>query len=158
VSGRKRGPSQKERDRKCVPTTTTTGGLGFGQEQEEAWVQENVRCIRNAMMYAGMLEGTPDLPGRYLVMHSRWRVAPSRAGYLEPLVGLDRQFTEVQKGEALARLIDPYTLEEVEVLRSPGRGVIFYACRPYMIRPGQWAFGVGNLEDGKTGWYARDAI
>ena len=45
------------------------------------------------------------------------------------------------------------TIEEVvDELRSPGRGVLFYACRSYVVRPGSWAFGVANLEEGKCQW------
>jgi hypothetical protein len=40
----------------------------------------------------------------------------------------------------------------VDEVRSPGHGTIFYACRAHMVRPGGWAFGVANREDGRTGW------
>lgn len=134
------------------------GGLGFGVDVEKSWIQQNVVGTKSLMRHLGMLDGQPTYAPRYLVTRNRWRVSPSRAGYLEPLVGLDKQFTEVAKGQPLARVTSPYTFEEVETLSSPGRGVIFYACRSYMVRPGGWAFGVTNLEDGKSGWFDKDGF
>lgn len=81
-----------------------------------------------------------------------WRVSPRRGGYLEPLVGLDRQFGEVAKNELLATVTSPTTFAVIDELRAPGRGVIFYMCRSYLARPGAWAFGIANLEEGKSGW------
>ncbi len=134
------------------------GGLGFGAEIEKCWLEQNVAGTKSLMRHLGMLDGEPTYSSRYLVTRNRWRVSPSQAGYLEPLVGLDKQFTEVAKGQPLARLTSPYTFKEIETLRSPGRGVIFYACRSYMVRPGGWAFGVTNLEDGKSGWFDKDGF
>jgi predicted deacylase len=81
-------------------------------------------------------------------------VGPTVGGYLEPTVGLERQLTEVGPGDVLATVRDAATFELLEEVRSPGRGVIFYACRAHMVRPGGWAFGVANLEDPHTGWLA----
>lgn len=128
------------------------GGLGFGEAQEQAWIARNVHGTRGVMQALGMLEGTPPALGRYLEIHDYWRVGPRAGGYLEPVVGLDRQFTEVTRDELLARVIDPRTFALVDEVRAPGRGVIFYACRAHMVRPGGWAFGVANLEDGRTRW------
>jgi predicted deacylase len=128
------------------------GGLGWGEPQEAEWLEKNVRGTLGVMKQLGMIEGKPEPLGRYLLIEDYWRVSPQKGGYLEPTVGLDRQFTEVKKGEILARVTSPTTLEVIEQLRSPGRGVIFYMCRAYMVRPGAWAFGIANLEEGKSRW------
>jgi predicted deacylase len=128
------------------------GGLGFGQEQEAAWLEENVLATRAIMRELGMVEGEARRPSRFLLIDDYWRVGPRAAGYLEVAVGLDRQFGEIAKGEILGRVIDPATFEVVDELRSPGRGVLFYACRSHVVRPGSWAFGVANLEEGKCQW------
>lgn len=128
------------------------GGLGFGDVQERQWLEQNVTGTIGVMRHLRMLDGAPPKLDRYLEVHDYWRVGPRAGGYLEPLVGLDRQFTDVQPNEMLARVIDPLTFEVVDDVRSPGRGTIFYACRAHMVRPGGWAFGVANREDGRTGW------
>lgn len=127
-------------------------GLGFGEMQERTWVDQNVQGTTSVMRHLGMLDGHPVRCPRYLVIQNYWRVGPSVGGYLEPLVGLARQFTEVASDEVLAKVIKPTTFELLEEIRSPGRGVIFYACRGQMVRPGSWSFGVANIEDGLAHW------
>ncbi|MDH4063882.1 MAG: succinylglutamate desuccinylase/aspartoacylase family protein [Acidobacteriota bacterium] len=128
------------------------GGLGWGEPQERRWVQTNVDGTLGVMRHLGMLDGAPVLPGRYLHFFDYFRVGPSVGGYLEPVVQLDRQFTEVAKGEVLATVRHAMTFELLEEIRSPGRGIIFYACRSQMVRPGGWGFGVASLEDPRTAW------
>ncbi len=128
------------------------GGLGWGETQERAWLEQNVTGTLGVMRYLNMVEGAPPKLERYLEVHDYWRVGPRAGGYLEPVVGLDRQFGDVVPHELLARVVDPSTFAVVDEVRSPGHGTIFYACRPHMIRPGGWAFGVANREDGRTKW------
>lgn len=128
------------------------GGLGFGDAQEAAWLARNVAGTRGVMQALGMIDGVPPRLDRYLEIHDYWRVGPKAGGYLEPVAGLDRQFTDVAPGELLARVIDPRTFAVVDEVRSPGAGTIFYACRAHMVRPGGWAYGVANREDGRTRW------
>lgn len=128
------------------------GGLGWGEPQEQRWVQQNVDGTIGVMRQLGMLDGPVAPPTRYLHFHEYFRVGPSVGGYLEPAVGLDRQFTEVNRGELLARVHHAMTFELIEEVRSPGPGVIFYACRSHMVRPGAWGFGVASLDDPRTEW------
>jgi predicted deacylase len=134
------------------------GGLGFGAAREAEWRHANVQGTFNVMRELGMLDGTPLRPTRYLHFFDYWRVGPTVGGYLEPRVDLDRQFTEVGAGEVLATVTDPATFELLEEVRSPGRGVMFYACRAHMVRPGGWAFGVARLDDQRTEWVASGAV
>jgi predicted deacylase len=64
--------------------------------------------------------------------------------------------TEVQEGELLARVISPYTFEELELLRSPVHGILFGVARPYPVMPGDWAYFVADLDDERTYWIERD--
>ncbi|HJS75276.1 MAG TPA: succinylglutamate desuccinylase/aspartoacylase family protein [Vicinamibacteria bacterium] len=126
------------------------GGLGFGEAQENAWLETNVRGTLGVMKHLGMLEGEPERVKRILRIGDYWRVSPRVGGYLEPVIGLDRQFTEFAKGELMARVVSPLTFEILDELRSPGRGTLFYSCRSTMARPGAWAFGVADME--KSAW------
>jgi uncharacterized protein len=126
------------------------GGLGFGESQEKAWLETNVRGTLSVMKHLGMLEGKPDKVKRILRIGDYWRVSPRVGGYLEPTIGLDRQFTEFAPGELMARVVSPLTFEILDELRSPGRGTLFYSCRSAMVRPGGWAFGVADME--KSAW------
>jgi hypothetical protein len=126
------------------------GGLGFGEVQERAWLEQNVRGTMGVMRHLGMIEGKPEPAKRVLRIGDYWRVGPRAGGYLEPVIGLDRQFTEFQKDELMARVVSPFTFEVVDELRSPGRGTLFYSCRSHMARPGGWAYGVADME--KSAW------
>ncbi len=128
------------------------GGLGFGEQQEQDWLEQNIQGLIGTMRYLGMLEGSVKHCDQYLFIKDYWRISPKRAGYIETLIGLERQFTEVLKDEVLARVIDPFTFEVVEELKSPGKGVIFYMCRSYMCRPGGWAYGIANIESDNSVW------
>jgi uncharacterized protein len=134
------------------------GGMGFGAPHEARWLQANVDGTRGVMCELGILAGRARRPQRYLHFHDYWRVGPTVGGYLEPLVGLDRQFTEVAPGELLARISDPMTFDTLEEVTSPGPGVIFYACRAHMVRPGGWAFGVARLDDPRTAWHEESDV
>lgn len=129
------------------------GGGGFEPELEERWIEINVAGIRNVMMSLDMLDGTPDVPSRYLTFEGRgYRVVPSVGGYLHPVVPPDSLLKEVQKGEVLARVISPHTFEELEVLRAPVHGVLFGVARPYPVSPGDWAYFMADLDDEGTRW------
>jgi predicted deacylase len=130
------------------------GGLGFGEEQEKAWLETNVRGTLGVLQHLGMVEGVPPRVNRVLQIGDYWRVSPRVGGYLEPLIGLDRQFTEFAPGELMARVVSPLTFEVLDELRSPGRGTLFYSCRSTMARPGAWAFGVADME--KSAWIDAD--
>jgi len=128
------------------------GGLGWGEPQERRWIEQNVDGTLGVMRHLGMIEGAPIPPARYLHFFDYFRVGPSVGGYLEPLIGLERQFAQVATGEALATVRDAMTFELLEEVRSPGPGIVFYACRSQMVRPGGWGFGVASLEDPRTEW------
>ena len=128
------------------------GGLGWGVARESAWIEQNLTGTLGVMRHLGMVDGEVPALTRYLEVHDYWRVGPKAGGYLEPLVDLDRQFTEIAPGELMARVVDPQTFEIVDEVRCPGRGVLFYGCRAHMVRPGGWAYGVASLEDGRTRW------
>ena len=133
------------------------GGLGFGEAQEKAWLETNVGGTMGVMRHLGMIDAGPGpmtKPKRVLRIGDYWRVSPRVGGYLEPVIGLERQFTEFAPGELMARVVSPLTFEIVDELRSPGRGTLFYACRSTMARPGGWAFGVADME--KSQWIEVD--
>ena len=126
------------------------GGLGFGEPQEKLWLEQNVRGTLGVMQHLGMIAGEPERANRVLRVGDYWRVSPRVGGYLEPAIGLDRQFGPIAKNELLGKVVSPFTFETIDELRSPGEGTLFYACRSYMVRPGAWAFGVADME--KSEW------
>jgi len=128
------------------------GGAGFDKVHEESWLQQNLDGIRNVMIYTGMLNGALKVPDRYLVWRKRWRINPSVGGYFLPAIPPNDLMREVARGELLGRVVSPYTFETLEELTAPGDGVITYSARDYPVRPGDWAYGVIDLNDPYTHW------
>jgi len=128
------------------------GGLGWGEEQENKWIQENIRGILGNLTYLGMLDGEIPYCDKYLEVGNYYRVSPKNGGYIEVVLPKSDPLTHVKRGELMANVIDPKTFEVIEELRSPCDGVIFYGCRNYMVRPGGWVFGVADMEDNCSKW------
>jgi predicted deacylase len=118
------------------------GGTGFERPLEEAWQAANLRGIRNVMQHLGMLQGSPDLPDRYLRYATVERVNPRTGGLLLPARHGDEFGRTVRKGEVLGTVVSPYSLEVIEELVVPMDGHLAYWARDYPVHPGDWAFGV----------------
>jgi predicted deacylase len=132
------------------------GGAGFDDELEEYWIGVNLKGTVNVMRHLEMLPGEVEYLDRYLLWEKRWRVNPSVGGYLLPEFKVADHRKAVSKGQVLGRVVSPYTYEELEVLRSPGDGVVFYCCRSKPVRPGDWAYGVIDTSYPGTGWVRPD--
>jgi uncharacterized protein len=128
------------------------GGMGFGREMEEKMHNLNLKGVRNVMRHMGMLPEKPELADKYLDFTMNYRVDPSKGGLLKPVHDPDEPLREVKKGEVLARVLSPYTFEELEQLVSPCDGVLTLAPRTYMVRPGDWAFFVADTTHADSKW------
>jgi predicted deacylase len=128
------------------------GGAGFDKAHEESWLELNLDGILNIMIYTGMVEGHLKLPDRYLVWRKRWRVNPSVGGYFLPAIPPNDLMREAKKGEVLGKVVSPYTFEILEELTAPGDGIVFYTARDYPVRPGDWGYGVIDINDPHTRW------
>jgi predicted deacylase len=132
------------------------GGAGFDPQLEAAWLDTNVSGVRGVMQHLGILPGQPNEAERVLVFNRVQRVNPTSGGLIEPVFPAeDLMQREVQPGELLGRVWSPYTLQVIEELRSPSRGLIDMVPRPYPARPGDWAYLVVDLEDAGSRWLAR---
>lgn len=121
------------------------GGPGFGETIEEAWLAENHEGVMNVMRHLGMIDGPPRPKKRIFRFESRGiRVVPSVGGVVFPEPAGRELLRQIHAGEVLARVVSPYSFQEVEVLRSPVDGVLFGICRQYPVRPGDWAFFVAD--------------
>ena len=132
------------------------GGAGFAPDVEEAWLKQNLIGLRNLLIHLGMTDGKLELPDSYLLWEKRWRVNPTIAGFLMPELSPADMGKEVSEGELLGRIVSPYSFDVLEELTAPGDGVIFYLARSYPVRPGDWAFGVVDLNDSGTNWVDAD--
>lgn len=109
------------------------GGGGHSEAYERECERLGALGVRNVMISLGMLDGEQEVPRRQLYFRKAPHVRATRSGYLvsgmeAEDVGILKPSREVRKGEVLANIYNPYTLQEVEKIRSPTDGLI-YACR-----------------------------
>jgi predicted deacylase len=131
------------------------GGAGFDRAQEQAWLDQNLQGIRNAMMHLGMAQGEMVLPDEYLVYATVERVNPRAGGLLQPANPSDTFGRPVAEGELLGCIVSPFTFETLEELTAPFDGYLAYWARSYPIRPGEWAFAVIPRNHEGTRWIPR---
>lgn len=125
------------------------GGSGFGPRIEGRWQRQAVDGVRALMAEIGMLAKAPSVrPARQLVYTRSHRVNPSKGGLLRSRFGGDALGELVEKGTLLGEVVSPYTFEILEELRAPARGLLFYVARGYPVHPGDWAFGLADIEEG----------
>jgi hypothetical protein len=134
------------------------GGMGFGLEYENNLHDLNQKGVVNVMKQMGILPGKPELPAKFLDYTLNHRVDPSKGGLLIPAREPDHILREVKKGEALARVVSPYTFEVLETLVSPCDGILNLVPRTYMVRPGEWAFFVADTTAPDSFWVTPDKV
>lgn len=102
--------------------------------------------LRNVLRHVGALPGAPERPARQWLLGEVAHVRPRTGGLFYPEVGFAALST-VQSGETvLGRVISPYTLSELEVLRGPFAENLLMAVRGRVskVHPGDPAYIVGN--------------
>jgi predicted deacylase len=135
------------------------GGAGFGPELEDAWMQTNVRGVRNVLQHMGILPGQPVVPDQVLLFERVTRVNPTVGGMLEPVFPpQDMMKREVQPGELLGRVWSPYTFDVVEELKAPSRGLVDMVARHYPVRPGDWAYLTVEFDHPGSRWLGADEM
>ncbi len=127
--------------------TIEIGGPGFGETQEDVWLEQNVGGAFNVLRFYGMYPGLVQTPRRYFYWGTRYRLHPSKGGYLHARIGPERLAGEVAAQEELGRVMSPFSLDTLETLRAPARGLLYSVARSHPVRPGDWAFGVVDMKD-----------
>jgi predicted deacylase len=131
-------------------TPSVTVELGGGDVDQSAYVERGLRGIENVMHALGMLEGPPAPRPRQTVVHEIVTLRPAHGGLLVPAAPPLGQ--PVAGGAELGRVVSPYTLETVEVIRNPvARGVVILSHLTVdVVQPGDYGYMIGNLEDAEV--------
>jgi predicted deacylase len=131
----------------CVPEI---GGGSISAPAEERAIALGTRAIGNVLKFLGMIEGEMDLPPRQLVFEIAPHVRPTTSGYLVSRFDPDELFLspepglDVQKGDVLGTVFDPYTFEEIETLRAPVDGILYITRRSGPVRAGGHAYSIAD--------------
>jgi predicted deacylase len=122
------------------------GGAGFSPALESTFRRDAARGLVNTLRCMGMVDGKPDLPSTVLHFLDDIRMNPRRGGFLRPQVDEDRLLRDVGRGEQLAVVLNPQTLEVVERVTAPCDGALLYVSRSRLVTPGGWAFGLAAAD------------
>ena len=134
-----------------VATAVAEIGGGFlpDQAQKKA-IKLGVDGVFNVLRYLQMLPGEPVEPKRQFSAHVRPHVRPTKAGYLITYCEPEDMFTgeelgiRVGKGDLLAEVYDPFTLEVVERIESPVDGLVYMARRSGPVEAGYHGYSIAD--------------
>lgn len=117
------------------------GGLADFRRKEQ-YVNQAIRGAMNVMKRLGMVEGEVEKPGYRTRILDTQEVSNRLGG----IWYTDKEFDqEVEEGEVVATISDPYTAEVLEEIRSPITGIITSMwCNP-VVKPAERVLGVGRL-------------
>jgi predicted deacylase len=135
-----------------IPSCVAEIGGGYlSRVAEDKAVALGVRGVQNIMKHLGMIAGDPEMPARQLVVDKRSAVRPQSGGYLlaeieaEDILG-EAPGVQVQAGQHLGTIFDPYSFETLEELTSPVDGVVYVVRRTGLCEAGDRGMGIGNLD------------
>ncbi len=126
------------------------GGGGWGEEIEKMFFEKGFRGIRNIMVYLGMLEGEIAPPDRkQILITERYVLSAIYSGWHMLEVGIDQLGEIVDEGQLLGKIIDPYTVKEVEEIQSPCKGPLYILSGRKAVQAGDLLFCVGDMKYAK---------
>jgi predicted deacylase len=132
------------------------GGAGLPERVQKKALQLGVGGVFNVLRYLKMLPGQSCVdPGRQFSAHVRPHVRPTKAGYLlthcepEDLFQGDSPGIPVKKGDVLAEVFDPYTLEVVEQLISPVDGIVYMTRHSGPVEAGAHGYSIADASQSK---------
>ncbi len=130
------------------------GGAGFRLEAQARCVHLGARGILNVMKYLNMLDGEPEIPERQFVYDTAPQVRPTVSGYLMNRYDREALFEgkeigiHVQSGELLARVFDHYSFKELEEVRAPVDGILYFARGAGLVQAGGRGYSTAPFAGG----------
>jgi len=119
--------------------------LGGGRVDQSAYVSRGIAGLLNILRTLDVLPGPVSPPPAQVVLREIVTLRPHHGGLLLPEV--TEMGGEVRGGQVLGRVVSPYSMEELEVIRCPfERGVVVLThLAPSVVEPGIYGFMIGNL-------------
>lgn len=120
------------------------GSPSFGTALLDSAVAHTMDVLRAT----GVLPGTPGSSRAEVLVRRGTALRPGYGGLFLPEAGRDVLGRSIGRGTVLARVISPYTFEEIEVLRAPYEPtyVMMARTRPSRVHPGDYAYLLGDGE------------
>jgi len=124
--------------------------LGGGRVDQSGYVARGIAGLLNILRTLEVLPGPVAPPPPQMVLREIVTLRPRHGGLLLPEV--TELGGEVRGGQVLGRVVSPYSMEELEVIRCPvDRGVVVLThLVPSVVEPGIFGFMIGNLATAET--------
>jgi uncharacterized protein len=116
------------------------------------YVDLQVTRAHNVMRALGMLEGEPELPKDQWLMRSRVLPRCKDGGLYIPELGNEAVGSITPGGTVFARIVDPHTFEELQVLTAPYERSAFLMMRNVSgrVNPGDYAAIIADYDSGSA--------
>ncbi len=123
--------------------------MGGGMLADEPYLQRGLTGVHNVMKHLGMLEGSPVLPEKQVVVTNMAVIRPHFGGLLFPGVMLDQINQVVPGGTLLGTVVSPYTFETLEEIRAPFERSLIILLRGAItkVHPGDYAYMIAEAPE-----------
>lgn len=136
------GTSITVTEERGIPSVTVE--LGGGRIDQTPYVDRGVRGIENVLGTLGVLAKPSPSPPPQTVVRAIHTIRPHAGGFVESEAPLGQP---IEAGAVLGRIVSPYTFEELEVMRSPARGIVILShLTTNVVEPGDYGYMVGEPE------------
>jgi predicted deacylase len=133
-----------------IPTLVSE--LGGGQQRNTHYLEKGIRGGLNVLKHLDMLDGEPELPSEQTIVEEIVTIAPHHGGLMVSDLDAGDLLRSVPRGTELARIYNPSTLEELEVLHAPFEQSIFVLLRERFstVDVGDYSFMIANGATGRS--------
>ncbi len=123
--------------------------MGGGMIENDIYLERGLRGVFNVLKYLKMLPGEPQLPEKQTVVTDMRVIRSHYGGLLYPALKFPDIGTIVPRDTLLGTVINPYTFEVLEEIRSPVERGLIILIRPTItkVHPGDYAYMVAGVED-----------
>jgi predicted deacylase len=122
--------------------------VGGGMIENDIYLERGTRGIWNVLKYLKMIPGEPIVPEKQIVVTDMRVIRPHFGGLLYPGLKFKDIGTIVPRDTLLGTVINPYTFETLEEIRSPLERGLVILIRPAItkVHPGDYAYMIANAD------------
>ena len=122
--------------------------MGGGMLANDEYIERGLRGVHNVMKHLKMIEGQPILPPAVKVVTDMRVIRPHFGGLLYPGITLKDIGQIIPKDTLLGTVINPYTFETLEEIRSPFEHGLVILLRGAItkVHPGDYAYMIADAD------------
>jgi predicted deacylase len=122
--------------------------MGGGMLANDEYIERGLRGVYNVMKHLKMIEGQPILPPGVKVVTDMRVIRPHFGGLLYPGITIKDIGQIIPQDTLLGTVINPYTFETLEEIRSPFKRGLVILLRGAItkVHPGDYAYMIANAD------------